>query len=88
MKKIGLAIQRSQGQDRQPLSPEGTHHPAVRDARVHRVDAHKRILLYAAHLYVSTLFLLLFLMYSIEPGYFINSPYANFGVESVPGRAD
>src|SRR5262245_33831428 len=29
-KKIGLAIQLSQGQDRQPLSPEGAHPPAVR----------------------------------------------------------
>ena len=28
--KIGLAIQLSQGQDRQPLSPEGAHPPAVR----------------------------------------------------------
>ena len=29
-KKIGLAMQLSQGQDRQPLSPEGAYPPAVR----------------------------------------------------------
>ena len=60
--KIGLAIQLSQGQDRQPLSPEGAHPPAVRDARVRRVEVHKSMQVYPSRLHVSTLFLSLFLM--------------------------
>ena len=54
--KIGLAMQLSQGQDRQPLSPEGAYPPAVRDARVRRAEAQKSSPVYVARVPVSTLF--------------------------------
>ena len=56
-KKIGLAMQLSQGQDRQPLSPKRAHPPAVHDARVRREDAQKRSPLYVSRVPMSTLFL-------------------------------
>jgi hypothetical protein len=55
-------MQLSQDQDRQPLSPEGAHPPAVRDARVRRENAQKRRPVYVACVPVSTLFLSRFLM--------------------------
>jgi hypothetical protein len=58
-------MQLSQGQDRQPLSPEGARPPAVRDARVRRVDALTSMPVLVVLVHVSTLFLSPFLMYFI-----------------------